>query len=86
MFFLRRPSAHDVERFLTESRDLSLSYEPIGLAIHGRVGFDVDEQIMKVGSGQAAFVRATRALAEWTHFDLGWVEVFPARAAIAPGS
>ena len=86
MFLFRRPSALDVERFLAASRELPLSYDPIGLSKHGRSGFDVDEQITIVGSGEAAFVRATTALMEWRQFELGWVELFPKRASIAPGT
>ena len=86
MFFARRPSAQDVDRFLSESRELPLSYEPIGLAKAGRHGFNVDEQVALVGSGEAAFARAQTALLEWRHFDLGWVELFPKQASITPGT
>lgn len=86
MFLLRRPSAQDVESVLAASRDLPLSYAPIGLARHGSAGFNVDEQIAVVGSGEAAFARATTALLEWRQFDLGWVELFPKRASTAPGT
>jgi uncharacterized protein (UPF0548 family) len=86
MFLLHQPSSHDVERFIAASRQLPLSYDPIGLAREGRRGFDIDEQTAIVGRGEAAFVRATTALAEWRHFELGWVELFPKRASIAPGT
>ena len=86
MFLFRRPLAQDVERCMAASRELPLSYDPIGLAKQARPGFNVDEQITIVGSGEAAFVRATAALIEWRHFELGWVELFPKRASIAPGS
>jgi uncharacterized protein (UPF0548 family) len=86
MFLFHRPLAQDVERFLAASRELPLTYDPIGLARRGGAGFDVDEAITIVGSGEAAFVRAATALVEWRHFELGWVELFPKRAPIAPGS
>jgi uncharacterized protein (UPF0548 family) len=86
MFFSHRPSPQDVERFLSESRDVPLSYAPIGLAREGRDRFNLDEQVTIVGSGEAAFARATAALIEWRHFDLSWVELFPRRAPIAPGT
>ena len=84
MFFPRRPSARDIDRFLSQSRELPLSYSPVGLADTGQAGFDRDEQISIVGRGEAAFTRATAALSEWRHFDLGWVELFPKGASIAP--
>ncbi len=33
-----------------------------------------------------AFERAKVALTAWKHFELGWVEVFPALAGISPGT
>ncbi len=86
MFLLRRPSAQDVESVIAASRDLPLSYDPIGLAKRGGAGFNVDEQTAIVGSGEAAFGRATAALLEWKHVELGWVALFPKRAPIAPGT
>jgi uncharacterized protein (UPF0548 family) len=84
MFSLQRPSAQDVERFIEASRERALSYDPVGLAHQSPRGFNVDESTTVVGSGSAAFVRATTALIEWRHFDLGWVEMFPKQAPIAP--
>ena len=86
MFLLHRPRPSDVERFIAASRDLPLSYEPVGLAKEGGTGFQIDEQVAIVGSGEAAFARATTALIEWRHFELGWLEVFPRRGPIVPGT
>ena len=86
MFLTRRPSLEEVERFLRESAELPLSYEPVGLAGQGPAGFDVDESLAVVGSGEAAFRRASAALARWAHFELGWVELLPRGAPIAPGA
>jgi len=84
MFLSRRPSAADIERFIQESRDLPLSYGPAGLARSGRQGFGLDEQVAPIGNGRQVFQRATAALSEWRHFDLGWVTLFPRGATIAP--
>jgi uncharacterized protein (UPF0548 family) len=86
MFYASRPTAREIERFLSESLDLPLSYGPIGLARagHGEAGFDVDEEVSVVGVGDAVFDSARRALVEWRHFDLGWTELFPERAPISP--
>jgi uncharacterized protein (UPF0548 family) len=86
MFLGHRPSPLEVEAFITASRQLPLSYEPVGLAKQDRARFRVDEQEVVVGRGEAAFERAKVALTEWRHFELGWVEVFPALAAVAPGT
>ena len=86
MFLPSRPSPRDIERFLDDSRACGLSYEPIGLANGTDSSFDVDQETTVLGSGDAAYQRATRALSEWAHFRLGWVELFPAEAPIVPGS
>jgi uncharacterized protein (UPF0548 family) len=86
MFLGHRPSPLEVEAFIAASRQLPLSYEPVGLAKQDRARFRVDEQEVVVGHGEAAFERAKVALTEWRHFELGWVEVFPPLAAVAPGS
>jgi uncharacterized protein (UPF0548 family) len=86
MFFLLRPSPQRIDRFLDAARQLPLSYAPIGLAERAGEGFSVDEHVAVVGSGGATFARAAAVLAEWRHFDVGWVELFPKRAPIAPGT
>ena len=86
MFLLHAPSAKDIERFVAASRELHLSYGPVGLVSQAPPGFSVDEQTTTIGSGEAAFERATAALDSWRHFDLGWVEMFPKQASTAPGS
>lgn len=86
MFLTHRPSPQDVARFLDASRDLPLSYTPVGLAQSGASGFLVDEAIVAVGTGDAAFACASAALTEWRHFDLGWVKLHPRPAGITDGA
>lgn len=86
MFLRRRPSAHAVEAFVTASRRLPLSYDPVGLARGNPAGFAVDELVAIIGHGQAAFDTARTALFEWRHFEFGWVELFPRSASTAPGT
>jgi len=86
MFLARRPSQRQIEEFITRSRDLPLSYDPVGIAQESPRGFKVDEASGVIGHGQQDFARAKLALAEWRHFDLGWVELSPRGAAIEPGS
>jgi uncharacterized protein (UPF0548 family) len=86
MFLTRRPSPFEIQRFIEASRGLSLSYDPVGLANQHPDGFAVDEQVALVGEGLEAFERAKAALADWRHFALGWVELFPADASVAAGT
>jgi uncharacterized protein (UPF0548 family) len=86
MFLTHRPSHKQLEDFVNQSRELSLSYEQVGLARLSPPGFSIDEARGVLGHGQQTFERAKLALSEWRHFELGWVEVFPRRAAIEPGT
>jgi uncharacterized protein (UPF0548 family) len=86
MFLIRRPSAHTIERFLHESRELPLSYSPVGIVQSESTGYALDELIVPIGRGPADFARARAALLTWKHFDLGWVELFPPNAPAEPGT
>lgn len=85
MFLARRPSRRTVERFILESRELSLSYEPIGLVDKPAAGWSVDETVVAIGHGKADFHRAKSALVSWRQFAVGFVELFPRDAPLEPG-
>jgi len=86
MFLRFRPSPLEIHAFIESSHTQPLSYEPVGIARTGCAGFQLDHQETIIGRGRTALERAMAALTEWEHFHLGWVEVFPARPAIAPGT
>ena len=86
MFLTHRPTKSEIEKFIDESGHLPLSYQPIGLAKESPPGFNADVASGIVGRGADAFARARRALTEWRHFELGWVELFPHGASTEPGT
>jgi uncharacterized protein (UPF0548 family) len=86
MFVARRPSLDTIDRFLRESRDLPLSYSPIGLLTTAIAGDRLDEATVAIGHGTADFARARAALIAWKQFDIGWVETFPRHAPVAVGT
>jgi len=86
MFLLQRPSFELLTAFIERSRELPLSYAPIGLAKHAAAGFSLDLARGEIGRGEEDYARATTALTEWRHFDLGWIEVFPPRARVVEGA
>ena len=86
MFLTHRPTKSAIEKFIDESSNLPLSYRPVGLAKESPEAFNVDAASAIVGHGADAFARAKRALTEWRHFELGWVELFPRFAPIEPGT
>jgi len=86
MFLIRRPSHDEISEFLDRSRDLPLSYDPVGIARQSPVGFNADLASAVIGHGQQTFERAKNALAQWRHYEMGWVELFPHGASIEPGT
>jgi uncharacterized protein (UPF0548 family) len=86
MFLIRRPSSQVIEEFLESSQSLPLSYPEIGIARRSPPGFKLDQASRTIAQGQSAFASAREALSEWRHFGLGWVELFPRRPSIEPGS
>ena len=86
MFFARRPLPSAIERFLVDSRDLPLSYGPIGIVTTNTVHRRLDQASVVVGRGVADFERARAALAAWKPFDIGWTETFPRHAPVAAGT
>ncbi len=86
MFLIRRPSQSEITEFLVQSRDLSLSYERIGIARQTPAGFNADLASAVIGYGRETFERAKSALAQWRHYEMGWVELLPQEAPIEPGT
>jgi len=86
MFSARRPSADAIERFLRQSRDLPLSYEPIGIVREHAAGRRLDEEISVIGHGRSDFDRARAALVAWKQFDIGWVELLPRQSPASVGT
>lgn len=86
MFLAARPSPHDIERFLEDSRTLPISYEPIGIVREANGTRRFDEQVAIVGHGAEDFARAQAALLAWKQFDMGWVEAFPHDARATAGT
>src|SRR5947199_4967904 len=86
MFLTHRPKSSEIENFLRQSRELPLSYRPVGIAKNGSAGFRFDTASSVIGKGEAAFARAQRALKEGRQFELGWVELFPRGAPQRSGT
>jgi uncharacterized protein (UPF0548 family) len=86
MFLIRRPSQSEITKFLDQSRDLPLSYDPVGIARKTPKGFNADMAGAVIGHGRETFERAKNALAQWRHYEMGWVELLPQGAAIETGT
>lgn len=86
MFLTRRPSTLQIERFLATSRDLPLSYAPVGIVREPPPHRRFDEQVVTIGTGRSDLDRARTALLAWKQFDLGWIQTFPRDARIEVGT
>jgi uncharacterized protein (UPF0548 family) len=86
VFLTHRPNDLEIEKFISASRDLPLSYDPVGIVTKPPHGFKVDTASGLIGRGPDVFARAKCALSQWKQFELGWVELFPRNASIEPGT
>ena len=86
MFLRVRPSQTKIDDFLAQSRQLPLSYQPIGIAGLSPSEFRIDAGRCSLGHGSKVFMSAKAALFGWRQFDLGWVELLPHGAPIETGT
>lgn len=82
------PSDQELAGFLAGVSGSPLSYRPVGLTEPGprRRGWVRDHNRVVLGAGEAAWVAARTALAEWAWFDQAWLRLFPAEAPIEVGT
>lgn len=87
MFFLRKPSAERVQRFLNEQKGLPFSYPEVG-ATNSTLpsGYNIDHNRIQLGYGEHVFTRAVAAIRSWKMQDLGWLELCWPGAPIEVGS
>lgn len=85
MFQLSKPTDEQVRAFAKSAASLKYSYHELACT-RGPAppGYTVDHNRVRLGQGEAVFNRAVAALRHWKHFDLGWVNLVPSDAPIAP--
>jgi uncharacterized protein (UPF0548 family) len=87
MFLLTKPSAEQIGRFISSQREAPFSYPEVGASRNILpVGYAIDHNRVKVGTGCQTFARAVQALEKWKQFDLGWVKIVPAEMKLEVGS
>jgi len=87
MFLARQPSAETIRHFISSQHDLPFSYREVG-ATRGEEtppGYKIDHNRLRLGDGEAVYLRAVAALRNWKQFDLGWVTIVPARTPVEVG-
>jgi uncharacterized protein (UPF0548 family) len=86
MLSLQQPSAKQLQAFLTTQAKLDFTCSTVGAtSTQPPPGYVVDRTRVQLGAGAKVFAAARTALARWDHFRLGWVESWPANAAIEKG-
>jgi uncharacterized protein (UPF0548 family) len=89
LFLLGEPPERRVAEILESSREAPFSYAEVGASREGPetlAGYVVDRNRVKLGEGATTFDRAVEALWSWRMFDLGWVRLLPADAAVEAGT
>jgi uncharacterized protein (UPF0548 family) len=85
MILLRKPSLATIQRFLAAEKQLAFTYAGVGTtASTPPDGYTVDHTRIQLGSGEATFLAARKALQSWNHFKLGWVEATPLDTPVRP--
>jgi uncharacterized protein (UPF0548 family) len=86
MILVRKPTADLIRAYAAEQSALDFTYPDVGrTADTPPVGWIIDHTRIELGEGREVFDRARRALHQWRHFDLGWVEACPAESPIRAG-
>jgi len=91
VFTLKRLTAAAIEERIEAAQSFPLDVAPL-LSLHDSlpsdrvpVGFAYDQSRSCLGGGEALFTAATVAVAQWVHFDLGWINVVNRNPRIVPG-
>jgi uncharacterized protein (UPF0548 family) len=87
MFFLARPSADRVQRFISSQQHLPFNYPEVG-ATSGEPphGYAINHARVRLGYGENTFRQAVDALHQWKMFDLDWAQICWPHAPIEIGT
>ena len=77
MYLFNKPSNERIAAFIETQSRLGYTYPSVGATRNEEAppGFVVDHTRIQIGSGQATFEAAKRALSEWQHYRFNWVEL-----------
>ena len=77
MYLFTKPSDERIAKFIESQTRLEFTYPSVGDTRNGDhpSGFLVDHNRVRLGTGQAVFDAAKRALCEWEHYRFDWIEL-----------
>jgi len=87
MILIRKPSPNIVREFLAKQAQLTFSYSFVGqTASTPPAGYNVDHTRVKLGSGEATFCAANKALQQWIQFRIVGLQLWHPETPIKTGS
>jgi len=92
VFSLHKPEPAAIAAFLEAQRGAPFSHphagatRDAGARTRPPAGYARDHHRQPLGRGAAAYARARAALAGWTMFSIGWVELHPRTPALEAGT
>ena len=90
MFYLTKPNAVEIRRFLEDRRADVFSYEEIGASrlaenIPNAAEYNIDHNRVRIGNGAEDYAKAVAAVKSWQMFALDWVELHQPETPIVVG-
>ena len=78
MYLFKKPTDERIGNFIESQSRLEFTYPSVGTTKTGEhpSGFLFDHNRIRLGSGQATFDSAKRALCEWRHYRFDWIELY----------
>ena len=84
---LRRPTEQVIRKFLEQQQACDFSYAEVeGTRDQAPAGYASDHRRIELGTGEDTFAAARAAIDDWQMFAVGWVDLYPARPVIEPGT
>ena len=96
MYLLSKPTAADLQKYISQKSHQTFSYEEIGFSLkidknssdclsQIRDRYIIDRNRIALGSGLKVFEQAKIALCHWKMFNLDWLDIFSPEADIRAG-
>jgi len=86
MYLVKKPNDQRISACIESQSRLGFTYPSVGATKNGDPpsGYLVDHNRIYLGSGQATFENAKRALREWQHYRFDWIELHRPNIELLP--
>lgn len=87
MFLFQRPSKKEIDDFIASQQGSAFSYLEVGATQSGSpAGYNVDQNRIRLGSGEKVFQSACNAMQRWQMFNISWLQICWENSPIEVGS